>query len=275
MLDTEATCMVDGQKSIHCKKCSAQKDIVAIPALGHSFGEWTVTKRATCTSKGSSSRLCKRCGETQTKEIAATGHTPGLWKTVQEETVLKEGLRTQNCSVCGIVLASEIIAKKTAFVKLNAKLLPMQLSKSTTALKISSYSEGDSVSGWTSSKPSIVSVNKRTGKLKAKKVGTAKIAVTMKSGAKATCTVKVQKGIVKTTKINASKKSVVLKKGKSYTVRITRIPVTSTDKIKYSSSNNKVATVNSKGKVTAKKKGKATITVMSGKKKAIIKITVK
>ena len=45
--------------------------------------------------------------------------------------------------------------------------------------------------------------------------------------------------------------------------------------VKWSTSNKKVATVSSKGKVTAKKKGNATITVKAGKKKATCKVTVK
>ena len=52
-------------------------------------------------------------------------------------------------------------------------------------------------------------------------------------------------------------------------------PVTSKQKVTYSSSNKKVATVTSKGVIKAKKKGKVTITVKSGKKSYKIKITVK
>lgn len=48
------------------------------------------------------------------------------------------------------------------------------------------------------------------------------------------------------------------------------------DKVKsYKSSNTKVATVNKKGKIVAKKKGTATITVKCGKKKKTVKVTVK
>lgn len=46
-------------------------------------------------------------------------------------------------------------------------------------------------------------------------------------------------------------------------------------RLPFKSSNNKVATVNSKGVITAKKKGKVTITVKSGKKTVKIKVTVK
>ena len=50
---------------------------------------------------------------------------------------------------------------------------------------------------------------------------------------------------------------------------------TASCKITYKTSNKKVATVSASGKVTAKKKGKATITVTTfNKKKATLKIAV-
>lgn len=66
-----------------------------------------------------------------------------------------------------------------------------------------------------------------------------------------------------------------MKKGRSKTLKPTVIPITSTDKITYSSSNRKVATVSSKGKILAKKKGTAVITVKSGKKHLKCRVTVK
>ena len=39
----------------------------------HAFGEWTVTKEATCTEAGSRERVCE-CGEKETEVIAALGH---------------------------------------------------------------------------------------------------------------------------------------------------------------------------------------------------------
>lgn len=53
------------------------------------------------------------------------------------------------------------------------------------------------------------------------------------------------------------------------------LPLTSTEKITYKSSNKKVATVSAKGVIAAKKKGTATITVKSGKKSVKCKVTVK
>ena len=51
--------------------------------------------------------------------------------------------------------------------------------------------------------------------------------------------------------------------------------VTSTQTVIYATSNKKVATVDAKGKVTAKKKGSAVITVTVGKIKKTCKVTVK
>ena len=39
----------------------------------HTFGEWTVTKEATCTEAGEETRSCE-CGKTETREIEALGH---------------------------------------------------------------------------------------------------------------------------------------------------------------------------------------------------------
>ena len=52
-------------------------------------------------------------------------------------------------------------------------------------------------------------------------------------------------------------------------------PLTSLQKVTYTSSNKKVATVTSKGVIRAKKKGTAVITVKSGSRTVKCKVTVK
>ena len=73
------------------------------------------------------------------------------------------------------------------------------------------------------------------------------------------------------------KNKVTLKKGKKGTFKVTLPKNTASNKITYTSSNKKVATVNSKGVVTAKKKkGTTTITIKTfNKKTKKIKVTVK
>ncbi len=81
---------------------------------------------------------------------------------------------------------------------------------------------------------------------------------------------------VSATKIRLNVSNMTLKKGKSYQLKATLGPTKSTDKVVYTSSNSKVATVNSKGKITARKKGKVVITAkISCGKKASCTIIVK
>ena len=77
------------------------------------------------------------------------------------------------------------------------------------------------------------------------------------------------------TKVALNKTSATLVKGKSLTLKATLTPAKATTKLSWSSSDTKVATVNQSGKVTAVKKGTATITVKtSNGKKATCKVTV-
>ena len=121
----------------------------------------------------------------------------------------------------------------------------------------------------------VVSVSKK-GKITAKKVGKAKVTITYANGSTQIYSVKVQRGIVKTTGISLNKRSITLaKKGKRFQLKVKLSPVTSQQKITYKSSNPDVVSVSAKGKLTARKKGTATITVKSGKKKMTCKVKVK
>lgn len=268
-----ATCTEAGKKVKYCTACQTQLEEADIPATGHSYGSWQTVTAATCESAEVQKRTCA-CGASETRSGgSAKGHTAGEWKVTKSATGSQTGVKEQHCTVCGKLLADSGIPKTK--VTLNASSIPLQRKKNTTALKIASYTAGDTVWKWTSDKPKIVSVNSRTGKLSAKKNGKAIITVTMKSGAQASCIVKVQSSAVKTSKITVSKTAVTLSPKQTYTIKVTRSPITTQEAVKFSSSNKKIATVSSKGKITAKKKGKATITVRSGKKYAKIKVTVK
>ena len=69
----------------------------------------------------------------------------------------------------------------------------------------------------------------------------------------------------------SSNKSITLNVGKTYTLKVTGTK----KKVTWSSSNKKIATVSTKGKITAKKRGYCTITAKYGKKKLTYKVTVK
>ena len=85
--------------------------------------------------------------------------------------------------------------------------------------------------------------------------------------------------VKKVAKVTVNKKSVVLVKGRSTTVKATVTPANATNKkLKWTTSNSKVATVSQSGKITAKGRGIATIKAMStdgSNKYATLKVTVK
>ena len=83
----EPNCTTAGKEAYyHCEGCGKNyedaegsrliADISAwgnIAALGHDWGEWTVTKSATATTPGEKERTCKRCDEKETETIPKTG----------------------------------------------------------------------------------------------------------------------------------------------------------------------------------------------------------
>lgn len=125
---------------------------------------------------------------------------------------------------------------------------------------------------WSSSKEAVATVD--NGVVTAKKAGSA--VITAKVGAvTATCKVTVRQHVT-SVKLNA--KSKVLYNGKATTLKATVSPSNASNKaVTWKTSNSKVATVNAKGIVTAKKPGYAyiTVTTKDSKKTARCKITVK
>lgn len=249
----------------------------------HSWITKNVIKKATCTAAGSKVENCASCDATRTVTIPAKGHTV-VKDAAVAPTVFADGkTEGSHCSVCGTVLEKQnTIAKVPGTIYLTASSLKMKTGQSTTAFKATGFSEGDYVTAVTSNKPrtvKVTNVNKNgTFKLTAgKKKGSAVVTVTLASKKTASFKVTVQKAAVKTTKITTTTKSLTLAKGATYKKLASSIavtPVTSKEKVTYSSSNKKVATVSSKGVIKAKKAGTAKITVKSGKKKVVVTVKV-
>lgn len=249
----------------------------------HSWITKNVIKKATCTAAGSKVENCASCDATRTVTIPAKGHTV-VKDAAVAPTVFADGkTEGSHCSVCGTVLEKQnTIAKVPGTIYLTASSLKMKTGQSTTAFKATGFSEGDYVTAVTSNKPGTVkvtNVNKNgTFKLTAgKKKGSAVVTVTLASKKTASFKVTVQKAAVKTTKITTTTKSLTLAKGATYKKLASSIavtPITSKEKVTYSSSNKKVATVSSKGVIKAKKAGTAKITVKSGKKKVVVTVKV-
>lgn len=241
------------------------------------------TVQATCTSKGSRTDKCTSCDGVRTVTLPAK-HTV-VKDAAVAATVFKVGkTEGSHCKVCGKVIRKQAsVAKLKPTISLTASSLKMKAGQSTTAFKAAGLAKGDYVTKVTSGNTGIVKVSsvtkKGTFRLTAgKKAGSTTVKVILASKKSASFKVTVQNGAVKTSKITVSTKSVTLKKGTTYrklasSVKVT--PVTSPEKVTYTSSNKKIATVTSGGVIKGLKKGTATITIRSGSKKTTCKVTVK
>ena len=148
---------------------------------------------ATCTKNGKQTYVCVVCGKTKTKTIKASGHKWSSWKTVLKPTAVKEGKRTSTCSVCKQT-REEAVEKLEPKLKLSPRKKTVKVGKSF-VLSAAKLTKGDSVRSVKPDNKKIVFV-KRTGKNKyritGKMRGNTVITVTLASGKKAECIVKVK-----------------------------------------------------------------------------------
>lgn len=125
---------------------------------------------------------------------------------------------------------------------------------------------------WKSSKPKTVYISSK-GVITAKKTGKAVITAYTSNGKQKSCSITVKKA---PKSIQFNKSLLKLKKGKRVKLKIKLSKGAASYQTTYSTNKKSVATVSKDGKVTAKKKGKAVITVKTfNKKTAKIKIVVK
>lgn len=208
-------------------------------------------------------------------------HSWGEWTVTKSATVLETGIRSRKCTAGDGATDVQTIPKLTPVLELAANSITLKKGQSTTKLKVTKMAVGDSLVSVVSSDPKLLKVSgvKASGtfKLKALKTSkkTVKLKITLKSGKSRTVKVKLQSNKVVTKKITGVKKKLTLKVKKKATLKPVITPITTQDKLKFTSSNKKVATVSKNGVITAKKAGKAKITVQSGKKKVTCTVTVK
>ena len=67
------TCTGEGYTLRTCD-CGAVLVDTFVPAVGHAYGEWTITLAPSCTGSGEERRQCIHCDDTQIRTLQATGH---------------------------------------------------------------------------------------------------------------------------------------------------------------------------------------------------------
>ncbi len=203
------------------------------------------------------------------KAVANDGYTFTKWSDGRTEAVRTDSNVTESKTYTAEFKKATVQPEKVTLAKksiqmglkekvsLKAKVLPLAASQKVT---------------WKSSKKSVVSVSAK-GVLTAKKTGKAVITAAASNGKTAKCTVTVKKA---PRKVILNVKAKKLKKGKTYQIRAKLPKGTASFKMTYKSSKKSVAAVSSSGKITAKKKGRAVITVKTyNGKKAKLTVTVK
>ena len=123
-----ATCETDGNiahwKCAHCGLCSAnqigtkllKKEDVTVPAFGHSWSEWTVSKKATETKEGEEFRICSVCEEKETRVIpknAAETTTAVTTTTAKAPTTTTKATTTTTKATTTTAKATTTTAKAT------------------------------------------------------------------------------------------------------------------------------------------------------------------
>ena len=119
--ETPPTCTKDGEKGKVCSRCG-MKETEKIPALGHDWGDWTVTTPATCTNEGVETRTCNRDpSHVETRTIPATGHN---W--------VDNGDGTHTCTNCGATEALPVGALELRVVDAEGMNKPFTVSQNGT-----------------------------------------------------------------------------------------------------------------------------------------------
>lgn len=184
----------------------------------------------------------------------------------------------EKCRICGTVIRGKVLNPIKPYCKASTTNLTMYAyANQTKTIKVT-HANGDNICKTYGNLRGFYSIKKSksfdTITIKPyDKIGRHTIELTLNSGLKTKINITVK--TVKTKKIYGVKKNITIKKGKKYTLKPKLSPSYSKDKITYSSNNKKVVVVNSKGIITARKKGTAYITIKSGSKYVKCKITVK
>ena len=258
-ITTAPTCTKKGTKTFTCTVCGNTKT-ETVKATGHQHTEIRNKKDATCKEKGyTGDTYCTDCGKkiSSGKSIAKTEtHSYDDGKITTKPTCTKRGTKTYTCTICGNTKTETVKATGHSYGE-------YKVVKKPTATKDGLKSRTCTVCG------KVESV--RIAKTTSDKQNTN---TSDKNSNQNTNTQTSQK--TKTTKkIKLNRTKLTLKKGKTFRLKVTLTPINSRDKIIYKTSNKKIVTVSKTGKIKAKRKGKVNITVISGKKKIVCKVTVK
>ena len=192
--------------------------------------------------------------DTSVAEVDQSGNVTGTGNvTTTINAIATDGSGAKaSCKVTVIVKVRSVTLSST-----NLNILKGQ--STTLSATVTPSNAANKALQWSSTNPSVATVD-QNGKVTTVKAGTATINATATdgSGAKASCKVTVEG--IKVSSVTLSSSDLTLSQGQTKSLTATVTPSNADNKsLKWSSSNTSVATVDQSGKVTAVKKGTATI----------------
>jgi uncharacterized protein YjdB len=203
----------------------------------------------------------------------ATVSADGTAKGVGEGTAIITATAGGKQAVCELTVMKPVTKILTPLKTISLKL------KAAVTLPVVSYGKAGATAAklaWASGNPSVATVDAATGKITAKKAGTAKVTATALNGKALTVTVKVAKKAKALSKVTLTKPPKTLKKGKAAQLRLKVSPSGAAYRpVVFRSSKPGVVAVDKAGTLTALKKGKAVITVKVGSRVVRHSVTVK
>ena len=261
------------------------KDVKDIETIDHSWDEGKITTEATCAKDGVKTFTCSVCGETKTEAIAATGeHEYGEYALTTAATASTSGILTRTCKNCSkkeTKVVSPVLAKAVVASSTSAKI---SWSKSPYAGRYVVYFSlcNEDLKAVKTTKTNSELSYKKTG-LKNGKYYKFKVVAqrnidgkwtnisTSYAGHFVAGNLDAKKRYTNVKSITVPKTSVSLAKGKTYTIKPKMTMVKSGKKVlstghaatyRYMTTNKAIATVSSKGKITAKGSGTCKIYVV-------------
>ena len=241
-----ATCKITVEKKILVTGVSLDRSSVTVK-VGENFQFLGMVSPSNASEK----RIKWSSGNTSVASISSTGVLTGIKSGTAVITATSyDGNYSASCKVT--------VVQPVTGVKLSASSAKISVGKSkTVTYSISPSNASNKTVTWSSSNKKVATVS--NGVITAKKAGSAVIMVkTADGGFTAACNVTV---VVPVTGVEVSVSSVKVPKGQTRVVTAAVSPSDATNKaVKWTSSDTKVATVSSSGRITGVAKGTATIT---------------
>lgn len=123
--DVDATCTEAGSQTmlVVCEECKELLGTrqVSVPALGHDWGAWQLTREAADGHAGEEERICQRCQERETRlvpaaDAASCAHEHLQHVAATEPTCSVEGAQEHyQCADCGHIFLDEACAQEASY----------------------------------------------------------------------------------------------------------------------------------------------------------------